>query len=180
MVDLADEFSLAGRCTCAAVRYRLTSRPLFVHCCHCRWCQRETGSAFALNALIERDRVALLQGAPEVVVTPSSSGHGQRIARCPACRIALWSNYAGSGDAIRFVRLGTLEDPDRLPPDIHIYVDSKQPWVLLPPEVPAVARYYDRKQHWPAQSLQRARQLRAGLAAGQAASSADPPDGKDT
>jgi hypothetical protein len=146
---------LDGRCTCGAVRYRLTSAPLFVHCCHCRWCQRETGTAFALNAMIEADRVVLLQGEPEVVDTPSNSGKGQKILRCPTCRIALWSHYAGAGEAICFVRVGTLEEPDRLPPDIHIFTASRQPWVLLPPEVPAVAEYYDRKMYWPPASLER-------------------------
>jgi hypothetical protein len=144
-----------GGCTCRAVRYRMTSAPLFVHCCHCRWCQRETGTAFALNAMIESERVEVLQGEPELVDTPSNSGKGQKIARCPTCRIALWSNYAGAGDALRFVRVGTLDDPDRLPPDIHIFTSSKQPWVAIPPGMPSVAEYYDRKQYWPAESLER-------------------------
>ena len=94
-----------GHCTCRSVRFRITSEPLFVHCCHCRWCQRETGTAFALNAMIEADRVLLLQGNPVIVVTPSNSGKGQKIARCPVCHVALWSNYAGAGDAVRFVRV---------------------------------------------------------------------------
>ena len=154
-----EEFSLDGGCTCGGVRYRMTSRPLFVHCCHCRWCQRESGSSFALNAMIEAERVALLVGEPQVVDTPSLSGKGQKISRCPRCRVALWSNYAGAGDAIRFVRVGTLDDPDRLPPDIHIFTSSKQPWVVLPPGTPAVAEYYDREQLWPAESLARRRAL---------------------
>jgi hypothetical protein len=144
-----------GGCTCRAVRYRMTSTPLFVHCCHCRWCQRETGASFALNAMIEADRVVLLCGAPDVVMTPSNSGRGQKIARCPACRIAVWSNYAGAGDAVGFVRVGTLDEPDRLPPDIHIFTAAKQPWVVLPPQTPAVPEYYDRAAHWPAESLAR-------------------------
>ena len=146
---------MQGRCTCGEIRFHLTDRPLFVHCCHCRWCQRETGTAFALNALIEADRVELRAGEPEVVVTPSNSGKGQKIARCPTCRIALWSNYGGAGDLIRFVRVGTLEQPDRLPPDIHIFTSSKQPWVILPATTPAVPEYYDRKGHWPQASLAR-------------------------
>jgi hypothetical protein len=158
-------FSLEGKCTCGAVRYRMTSKPLFVHCCHCRWCQRETGASFALNAMIEADRVVLLEGQPEIVNTPSNSGKGQKITRCPICRVALWSNYAGAGDAVRFVRVGTLEDPDRLPPDIHIFTASKQPWVVLPPGVPAVAEYYDRDQYWPRESLERRRALRAARSA---------------
>ncbi len=144
-----------GGCTCRAIRYRMTSRPLFVHCCHCRWCQRETGASFALNAMIESERVELLCGTPEVVDTPSNSGKGQRISRCPKCRVALWSNYAGAGDAVRFVRVGTLDEPDCLPPDIHIFTASKQAWVVLPPGTPAVAEYYDRKAQWPKESLER-------------------------
>ena len=144
-----------GGCTCREVRYRITSAPMFVHCCHCRWCQRETGTAFALNALIEADRVELLCGEVEVVDTPSNSGKGQRISRCPRCRIALWSNYGGGGDAIRFVRVGTLDDPDRCPPDIHIFTMSKQPWVVLPAGALAVHEYYKSAEVWPQASLDR-------------------------
>ncbi len=151
---------LEGGCDCREIRYRMTTRPMFVHCCHCRWCQRETGAAFALNALIEADRVLLLQGEPEIVDTPSESGQGQNIARCPSCRIAMWSNYPGAGDTVRFVRVGTLDDPDRLPPDIHIYTMSKQPWVILPPDTPAVYEYYDRREYWPQASLDRYRKAR--------------------
>ena len=154
-------FPLEGGCTCREVRYRVMTRPLFVHCCHCRWCQRETGASFALNAMIEADRVELLQGEVEIVDTPSNSGKGQKIARCPKCRIALWSNYAGGGDAVRFVRVGTLDEPDRLPPDIHIFTASKQPWVVLPAGTPAVAEYYDRNAHWPQESLERRKALLA-------------------
>jgi hypothetical protein len=133
----------------------MTSKPMIVHCCHCRWCQRETGASFALNALIESTRVLLLAGEPEVVNTPSNSGKGQRIARCPTCRIALWSNYSGAGDAVRFVRVGSLDEPDLLPPDIHIFTMSKQPWVTLPPGARAVAEYYERAEVWPKESLER-------------------------
>jgi hypothetical protein len=148
-----------GGCDCREIRYRMHGTPLFVHCCHCRWCQRETGSAFVLNAMIESDRVELLHGQPERVMTPSNSGKGQAISRCPVCRLALWSNYGGAGDAVRFVRVGTLDEPDRWPPDIHIYTSSKLPWVILPPDLPAVAEFYDRKQYWPAASLERRRVL---------------------
>jgi hypothetical protein len=150
-----DTRSLDGRCTCRRVRYRMTSAPLFVNCCHCRWCQRESGSAFVINAMIEADRVQLLQGEVEVVDTPSLSGEGQKISRCPTCRIALWSNYGDSGDAVRFVRVGTLDDPDQLPPDIHIFTMSKQPWVVLSPDAVAVPEYYDIDEQWPPESLAR-------------------------
>ena len=155
-----------GGCTCRAVRYRMTTKPLFVHCCHCRWCQRETGASFALNAMIEANRVVMLQGEPEIVNTPSASGKGQKIARCPVCRIALWSNYAGAGDAVRFVRVGTLDEPDRLPPDIHIFTSSKQPWVVLPPGMPAVAEYYRSADYWPKESLERRAVLMAARGGG--------------
>lgn len=151
---------MQGGCTCRAVRYLMTSPPLFVHCCHCTWCQRETGSAFAHNALIEAGRVILQTGIPEIVNTPSNSGKGQRITRCPQCRIALWSTYdAGVGDKLRFIRVGTLDEPHRLPPDIHIFTSSKQPWVMLPPDKPSVPRYYDRNKYWPPDSLARVNAL---------------------
>jgi hypothetical protein len=150
-----------GGCTCRQVRYRMTSRPLFVNCCHCRWCQRETGTAFAHNAMIEADRVELLGGEPELVLTPSLSGKGQRIWRCPNCRVAVWSNYPGAGDAVRFVRVGTLDNPDALPPDAHIFTQSKQPWVVIPEGVPALPEFYDIRTTWPPESLERRAALRA-------------------
>lgn len=158
---MSGAFPIAGGCDCRHVRYRMETPPLFVHCCHCRWCQRETGASFALNAMIEADRVTLLAGEPELVDTPSASGKGQKIARCPNCRIALWSNYAGAGAAVRFVRVGTLDNPDLLPPDIHIFTASKQPWVVIPPGMPAVPEYYERDKHWPPASLERRRALLA-------------------
>ena len=155
-----ENFPQEGGCTCGAVRYRMMTTPLFVHCCHCRWCQRETGSAFALNAIIEADRVILLQGKTEIVDTPSNSGRGQRITRCPQCRIALWSNYAGAGGAIHFVRVGTLDNPDSLEPDIHIFTASKQPWVVLPHDTPAVKEYYQQTDYWPKASMARYQSLK--------------------
>jgi hypothetical protein len=158
-------FPAEGGCDCRAVRYRMETAPLFVHCCHCRWCQRETGSAFALNGMIESDRVTNLGVDPELVDTPSTSGQGQVIARCPACRIAVWSHYGAAGPVISFVRVGTLDDPDRLPPDIHIFTSSKQPWVVLPEGPPAVPEYYDRRAHWPPESLARREALDARIKA---------------
>src|SRR5256885_4804526 len=159
MADITNP-SFDGRCTCRAVRYRMTDQPLFVHCCHCRWCQRETGTAFALNAMIEADRVTLLAGSPEAVNTPSNSGKGQKIWRCPSCRVAVWSNYSQAGDKLHFVRVGTLDEPDRLPPDIHIYTASKQPWVVIPPRARSVAEFYQPKEQWPEASQARWRALK--------------------
>ncbi|MEQ1753925.1 MAG: GFA family protein [Micropepsaceae bacterium] len=133
----------------------MLSKPLFVHCCHCSWCQRETGSAFALNAMIETKRVKLLSGQPETVKTPSNSGKGQKIVRCPSCKIALWSHYAGAGSKLAFVRVGTLDRPNVCPPDIHIFTSSKQNWVQIPEGMRAVSVYYNREREWPAASLKR-------------------------
>ena len=164
----ANPFPTEGGCDCKAVRYRMESAPLFVHCCHCRWCQRESGASFALNAMIEADRVIKLGIAPEWVNTPSESGLGQRIARCPVCRVAVWGHYAGSGPVVTFVRVGTLDNPDLLPPDIHIFTRSKQPWLALPPGAAAVEEYYEREQVWPAQSLARRQKLLPAIEAWQA------------
>ncbi len=148
-------YPIEGGCDCRFVRYRLQTAPIFVHCCHCRWCQRETGASFALNAMMESDRVSDLAGAPELIDTPSASGAGQQIARCPKCRIAVWSHYASAGPVTKLVRVGTLDDPDLLPPDVHIFTASKQPWIVLPDGVPAFTEFYDREQVWPPESLQR-------------------------
>ena len=153
--------SFEGGCGCRYLRYRMTSRPMFVHCCHCRWCQRETGASFALNALIEAERVEHTGGEPEMVLTPSQSGKGQKIARCPTCRVAIWSNYGGGGDLFRFVRVGTLDAPDAFPPDIHIFTMSKQPWVVIPPGAVAVEEYYKSSEVWPEASLARRAALMA-------------------
>ena len=160
--DQNAEITHEGGCACGHVRYRMEAAPLFVHCCHCRHCQRETGASFALNALIESDRVRILAGEPEATPTPSNSGRGQDIWRCPRCRVALWSNYAGFGDKVSFIRVGTLDEPDRITPGIHIFTESKQPWVVIPDEHPSVERYYDLKQYWPDSSRERLRQLRSG------------------
>jgi hypothetical protein len=154
-MSIIESESFDGGCTCDHVRYRMTSRPMFVHCCHCRWCQRQTGAAFALNALIEADRVQLLAGEVELVAVPSPSGKGQKIWRCPSCKIALWSNYGGAGDAVRFIRVGTLDNPDAFPPDIHIHTSSKQPWVVLPPGVPTFETSYKLADVWPTEAQTR-------------------------
>jgi hypothetical protein len=145
---------MEGGCACGAVRYRLTSAPMFVHCCHCLDCQRQTGSAFVLNALIEADRALVLSGAPVAIAVPTDSGRPHRIYRCPACQVALWSEYGGRVE-MRFVRVGTLDQPSALQPDVHIYVRSKHPWVLLSASVPSFDAYYDSRALWPAASLER-------------------------
>ena len=144
-----------GGCACGEVRYRLTELPLFVHCCHCTWCQRETGSAFVLNGLIEARFVETTKGKVQEIDTPSASGKGQIICRCPDCHVALWSIYSGLGPRFLFVRMGTLDTPGTFPPDIHIYTSTKQPWVVLPEGVPVCDEYYRRSEMWPEASIER-------------------------
>jgi hypothetical protein len=141
------------------VRYRLTSDPLIVHCCHCLNCQRQTGSAFVINALIEADRVELLTGDPTQVDVPRDDGSTQPIWRCPTCEVALYSQY--TSPKVRFVRAGTLDDPSSVEPDVHIFTRSKLPWVALPEDVPAFPVFYALESLWPAASLARLEALRA-------------------
>ncbi|MGP0033513.1 MAG: GFA family protein [Solirubrobacteraceae bacterium] len=149
---------IGGGCSCGAVRYRLTSAPLFVHCCHCLNCQRQTGSAFVINLLIESDRVEFLDGAPQPVDVPRDDGSTQRIFRCPSCQTAVYSFYGRPG--VSFVRAGTLDDPRHIAPDVHIFTRSKVDWLVLPESVPAFDVYYNTSEMWPAASLERARAVR--------------------
>ena len=147
-----------GGCSCGEVRYRLASDPLFTHCCHCLNCQRQTGSAFVINLLIESDRIELLAGDPRPVDAPRDAGKKQRVFRCPVCQVAVYSRYTRAG--IRFVRGGTLDEPASIAPDVHIYTRSKLSWVTIPSSVPAFAAYYDTEKLWPAESLERLAELR--------------------
>jgi hypothetical protein len=150
--------TLEGRCACGTVRYALTTAPMFVNCCHCLDCQRQTGGAFVINALIETDRIVVSAGAPTPVRVPTDSGRPHDIYRCPNCQTALWSDYGGR-PGLRFVRVGTLETPSALEPDAHIFTRSKQPWVGLPAEAPVFEIYYDMAAQWPAESLARRRAI---------------------
>jgi len=151
--------SREGGCSCGAVRYRLASDPLFVHCCHCLNCQRQTGSAFVVNLLIEADRVEMLAGEPQPVDVPRDDGSTQRIYRCTECRVAVFSEYGRP--EVRFVRAGTLDEPASVRPDVHIFTRSKVGWVTLPDSEPAFEVYYNSKELWPAASLERLEALRA-------------------
>jgi hypothetical protein len=148
---------LEGGCSCGAVRYRLTEEPMFTHCCHCLNCQRQTGSAFVINLLIETDRVEVLAGEPQAVDVPRDDGSMQTIYRCPACQIAVFSSY--TWPEIRYVRAGTLDDPSAVSPDVHIFTRSKLPWVELPAGLPAVDVFYDRDELWPPASIARLERL---------------------
>jgi len=155
--------TMEGGCSCRSVRYRMTAPPLITHCCHCRWCQRETGSAFVINALVETSNLQVT-GETLAIDTPSQSGRGQKILRCPKCHVALWSHYSGGGPALAFVRVGTLDNPDVFQPDVHIYVQSKQPWVRLPEGAKAFDEFYNVPEVWSPQARARAKAAKEALA----------------
>jgi hypothetical protein len=146
---------LEGGCACGAVRYRTEGAPIVTHAYHCRFCQRMSGSAFAVNAMIEADRVMLLGDAPEVVHTPSALPAGQKLHRCGRCRVALWSNHSKLGDRIVLVAAGTLDEAEAVAPDVHCFTASKHPWVVLPPGVPAFEGDYDAGAVWPQEAQRR-------------------------
>ncbi|EFR04788.1 glutathione-dependent formaldehyde-activating [Nannizzia gypsea CBS 118893] len=156
-------YPLEGGCDCKGVRYQVKTAPLIVHCCHCTWCQRETGSAFVINAVIESDRLVLLTGETEIVNTPSASGKGQEIARCTSCRVALWSHYPNTGRLTSFIRVGTLDEPNSLPPDVHIFTSTKQKWVVLPPDAAVVETFYQLDETWSKESLARMEALKPAV-----------------
>src|SRR3954467_7040395 len=142
-----------GGCSCGAVRYRLASDPMFVHCCHCLNCQTQTGSAFVVNLMIEADRVELVAGEPVMTEAPREDGRAQRIFRCPACQVAIYSEYGSP--RVRFVRAGTLDRPRAITPDVHIFTRSKVDWVTIPAGAAAFEVYYDTKTLWPAEAFAR-------------------------
>lgn len=137
-----------GRCSCGAVRFEVTRDPIVTHACHCSWCQRETGAAFATNAVVESAEVRVLSGAPVTRTVPSASGKGQVLHCCPDCGVTLWSNYAGSGPALAFVRIGTLDAGHGLRPDVHIYTETKQPWLVIPDDAERFDGFYNPAVVW--------------------------------
>jgi hypothetical protein len=142
-----------GGCACGSIRYRLGSDPLIIHCCHCLNCQRQTGSAFVINLMIEADRVEFLAGVPEPVEVARDDGGTQRIFRCPSCQVAVFSEYGRP--EVRYVRAGTLDRPSGVTPDVHIFTKSKVGWITIPQSTPAFEVYYEMEKLWPIASLER-------------------------
>lgn len=143
-----------GRCGCGSVTYRMKTEPMFVHCCHCSECQRQTGSAFVLNAIIETDRVDV-SGPVSEVTLPTPSGKGQIITRCSECGVAVLSSYLSRFGKLLYIRVGTLDQPDACPPDVHIFTSSKQDWMPVPTDVPVYENFYAIPEIWPEQSRAR-------------------------
>jgi hypothetical protein len=132
-----------GGCACGAVRYRAEGEPMMVHNCHCRLCQRQTGSTSVVNAFFEGERVTLLRGELSEHEVKGGSGRAHTICRCKACGTALWSWYARLGRLSYGVRVGTLDDPESVKPDVIIFTESMMPWVSLPKDIPVFEQYYD-------------------------------------
>lgn len=162
--DPAMNQHLEGGCACETVRYRLTRAPMITHCCHCTWCQRETGSAFVINAVIESAAVELLGAAPEVILTPSHSGKGQMVARCPECQVAVWSHYPTAREAAAFIRTGTLDNRRAITPDVHIFTSTKVDWVTITDGKPAFPEFYpDPARVWRPESRARWEKVLASI-----------------
>ena len=146
-----------GGCACGAIRYRLTAPPLIVHCCHCRDCQHLTGSAFAVNLWIEREHVEAEHAQLAATRVTAGSGKPHDIFRCPRCGTAIYSKYhAAPGDTV-LLRAGTLDRPEEIVPDVHIFTRSKMPWVVLPAGAPSFDAFYKLAEFWPEASRERLR-----------------------
>ena len=144
-----------GGCSCGDVRYRMARKPMYVHCCHCTWCRRASGAAFALNGMVEGASVELTAGQIQIVGTPTASGRGQKITRCVKCHTALWGNFSTAGEAVHFVRLGTLDNPELFPPDVHIFTSTKLPWLVLGSDIPSYSAFYVKSETWSQESIER-------------------------
>ena len=134
--------TLEGGCGCGAVRYRLTDEPIFVNNCHCRLCQRQTGTGSAVNAFIESGKLEQLSGELSEHELATGSGGTQIIVRCATCGTPVWSHYR-LGRKAAAVRVGTLDDPSAVRPDAAIYVADRPAWAPLPEGVPQFETYYN-------------------------------------
>ena len=140
--------NLAGGCACGALRYKLTADPLIVHACHCRDCQRLTGSAFVTNIWIERKFVEAGPAVPKSFKLTAGNGKHHEVFFCDAahtcganitCRRAIPCWFASERLIIR-------------KPDVHIFTRSKVPWLDLPKDVPAFESFYSMNVVWSVQS----------------------------
>ncbi|VVT03603.1 Aldehyde-activating protein [Sphingomonas sp. EC-HK361] len=126
--------TVAGGCRCGAVRYELAVDALPpVYACHCHQCQRWTGSAFSLQALVPEQALSISGPVEVYEKTTDDRTSTQRI--CGTCRSRLYNtNTRRPGVAV--VRAGTLDDSERLDCRAHIYIAYKQDWVILPDGIP--------------------------------------------
>jgi hypothetical protein len=104
-----------------------------------------------MNALVEKTQVEILSGTIAEYLFPDTY---HTAFFCPECVTYVWSEYkSGAFDDCWFIRVGTLDQPDRLPPDVHIFTESKQPWVEIPKRTPNFDRFYPIKETWQESSM---------------------------
>ena len=144
-----------GGCACGEVRYRFTGEPIMVHNCHCRLCQRQTGSTSVVNVFTESENVELLSGELTRHAVPGGSGNLHTIFRCKTCGTAMWSQYPRLGSLMTGFRAGTLDDAGSVTPDVAIFTDFRMPWMTLPEGIPAFGEYYDFREVLSPESQQR-------------------------
>jgi hypothetical protein len=135
-----------GGCACGEVRYRAKGEPIFVNNCHCRLCQRQTGSTSVVNAFFESERVAVTQGELAEYTLKAGSGGDHTIARCAKCGTALFSYYPRVGRLGTGIRVGSFDHPGAFTPTAVVFTESKMPWVALPEGIPAFEQYYNPKE----------------------------------
>ena len=145
---------LTGRCACGRVSYKIKEDPLFTYACHCKDCQRTTGSAFVVH-LILAERDFEIEGDTRSATVPSGSGAGCDLHYCAECGIYVWCRYLYHQVPVLAVRGGTLDDTNAVRPQAHIFTRNMQSWFRLPEGVPSFKNGIDRNEAWSADSLKK-------------------------
>jgi hypothetical protein len=157
--ETADGETVAGGCVCGEVRIAVRGRPIVVHGCHCRFCQAASGSAFAVNLMLETAQVAVTAGRTQQISRQAELGaHTRHV--CPNCRTELFGHHPMLGPDIAFVGAGVLDRPGGYAPDVHCFTRSKYDWVVLPAGVPAFEGNYDMAAVWSDEAKARVAKLR--------------------
>ena len=120
-----------GGCHCGYLRYEITQAPRLVYSCHCTDSQKMTSSAFSMGLVVAEEAFRLTAGEPRLVQRAADSGRMTTRLTCPNC--GSWiTGTPRMGGALRTVRAGTLDDTSSLRATVHLWIRSKQPWVILP------------------------------------------------
>jgi hypothetical protein len=122
---------LAGKCLCGAVEYAVEDAFLYSANCHCSNCRRTTGSAFKPFAGIEREKLWIAKGQPDIRCYGGDETHD---AHCAICGSLLYS-VVRDGQYVH-VAMGTLVDAPSIRPNMHIFVGSKAPWHTITDDLP--------------------------------------------
>ena len=123
-----------GGCQCGAIRYEITGPATVVYACHCRECQRQSGSAFAMALVVPAERFRLLEGVPKSFARAGESGRIVTGWFCPECGTRLYHTPGQLSGNIN-VKPGTLDNTSDLAPTVHVWTKSAQKWVQLPPGI---------------------------------------------